>query len=240
MLHKATSEDSLNRFKEKYHDYITKESSEILYMRCFLPGHTDKKRSACLYTGSGVYSCPVCGSSPMSRHLDGVKYEYTDRPRAKPEDSVSLEWNFDDAPLHYQFLSAGVLHWVNATKDETVHGRGWRCDRQYRRIYGCKGIPGFRLFAPILCESTTDAMKLLENGIDAGSICSVKNIHHVTKGKIYIPQNDPAGIRASLQAVQQGAFVFKWYMQYPNIKDIRELSEDKFKLMLLSLENYRV
>ncbi len=223
------SQETVLAFKNKYIPEIQKEDDNKILMRCIFPTHTDNKRSAALYLSSGVYVCPVCGNYHISKLLHSYTIEINS-PRTKPVNELqTLFFDLQKYPLHY--MQAGnTLITVNV-KDNKIIGIS---KRNQLGQYKLEGIPGFRLHAPIITESTTDAIFLIENGIDAGSIQSVANWHKITD-KIYFPQIDKAGINAANKIAKNNNIVFWW--DSSTGKDIRDIPAEESSKILTKLKS---
>lgn len=236
MIKYKLTQKSINLFKEKYYDNIVKEQDNKLFMRCVFPDHEDSKRSAVLYIDDGVYHCSLCGSYHISKLLNsGVEFEPTLYVN-KPGTYTPLIWDFKKYPDSYMYPSDKNLLWVNTDTNGGILGHGWRIQQDNKRIYGAKGKVGFRLNSPIITESTTDAVWLIEHGVDAGAICSVTNWKNIKPGQIFFPQNDDAGLKCAERVSGLGASVFKWFLTFPQYKDICEFSEGDGIMILETLK----
>ncbi len=233
MIEYIISDSTIQKFVETYGDYIVKDFEDRFLLKCVHPLHEDERRSAVLYKSSGVYACPVCGNLPLQSLLKGVETS----PRVYSEYKSGYlppSWDFAEHPKHFKRLPGDVLHWVNALESGEVIGNGWRMTGSKRRIYGMRGSPGFRLFAPVITESTTDAIRLLEAGIDAGSICSVSNWRKCGTNKIFVPQNDEIGIETAIKISHLvNTIIFRW----SGAKDICDLSEEAFQKVIEPLQD---
>jgi hypothetical protein len=224
------ADSTLEFFKNKYSDFIYKDMPDRVYMRCVNPSHLDHKRSAVLYKNSGIFKCAACGYTTHVRSLIGFCTHKVAEVVEKSKGYLAPIFDFHKYPLHY-FYNNQILTWVNADKDGNIIGHGTRSDR---RMYYEDGAIGFRLFAPLITESTTDAIFLLERGVNAGSICSIANQKLVSKDSIYFPQIDPRGRSAALHIAKRGIPVFFW--NSPKGKDIREISEAEANLIINQLK----
>jgi len=186
-----------------------------------------------LYKENGVYTCPVHGSCHISTLLSGVEVKFSYRKLV--ERNLVLSWNFTKHPLHYYITSTGHTLFCNATEEGSVLGLGERTADTPRR-YKQQGKAGFRLFAPVLTESFSEAVLLLEMGIDAGSICGVTNWRNI-KSKIYIPQNDDPG-KAVIQKLPHTTLSLNWFLTNPTCKDIRDLEDKTF--IIDALKSFRI
>lgn len=235
MLEYEVDSKSIELFRTKYADYIVKELDGTILLKCILPHHEDNKRSAVLYTQRGVYFCPVCGYLFLDQILSSVEYSprlYT----TKVDTYIPMCWDFNKYPQHYMETGDNSYLWVNYQKDNVI-GHGWRTATDTgRRMYGGKGKIGFRLESPVITESTTDAIRLLKLGVDCGSICSVSNWDNCEQGKVFIPQNDKAGIECAKKLSYKGVAIFKWFNYFNNVKDICDLSESDVRLLVEELK----
>jgi hypothetical protein len=229
MIKKQLSDIGFKDFAEKYSDRVTDIRSDRIYTRCILPGHDDRTRSAVLYK-SGLYVCPVCGI-----HRLNLDTEVIELKGGKTTESKELFFPISAYPLHFYKLG-DVIGAANVVNNKIV-GLATRIPFGSGRRYICSGEPGFRLFAPIITESLTDAITLIEHGIDAGAICSVANWHKIPSNALYVPQNDKAGLDVVWKI--KNTVIWKWWWKLPNFKDISEIPKDVLSLLLEDLRpNY--
>lgn len=217
----------------KYKDYITSEDDEKILLHCILPGHNDANRSAVYYKATGQFFCPTCGSIKTTGQ-SGLVSEHK-----KKRIHNRLFFDTTTYKQHYVELSDGSIEAANWSKEENkVIGITTRTpEGQYR----LEGEPGFRLFAPILTESLTDAICLLKYGIDAGSINSIVNKRLVRSNHIYFPQLDAPGIKCALEIQRMVKCPIYWWDHQEQGKDIRDVSEELRSKILNELsENFLI
>lgn len=230
MIKKVLSEKGWEDFIEKHSDNITEVRKDRIYLHCIVPGHNDTNRSAVLYK-SGIYACPVCGTSRLNLNTELVEV------KIKETSSKSYFFNTESFPLHYYKL--GDIIGACNVKDGKIVGLTTRVPFGKYRRYLCTGEPGFRLFAPVITESLTDAITLLELGINAGSICSVANWKLIPQNAIYVPQADKAGMDVVWKL--KDTVIFKWFWKLPGYKDISEIDPALLDLLVEPLRpNYEL
>ncbi len=230
MLQYNLSQKTIQTFLKDYSEFIHKEYDNRILMKCILPSHQDTRRSAVLYKDTGIYNCAVCGSLHVSKIMSGVEMEpspYSSKKRAYTPIYMPQGKDY--------ILSDTALHMVNRNASGDIVGHSWRITTAHGRLYGAEGEVGFRLHAPVMCESSTDAVALLEAGINAGSIQSVNNWKLVQPHQIFILQYDKAGIAC---ANKVKGIVYRW--ENEGVKDIRELSPEGFSELLYNLNKFRV
>ena len=177
-----------------------------------------------------MFWCASCGYSVTFEHLRSEVPKLVPKTLPK-EDPIIYTWNESKHPLHY-YRQEDNLYWANIDENGNCIGLGNRLigeygDRQYKHY----GKAGFRLNAKWITESTTDAIFLLEEGYDAGSICSAGNrklLNH--NNQVYIPHNDLAGLQVEhyIQKYCPHIYIFRWYVGRSE-KDIRELPLEDFR-----------
>ena len=241
MIKYVLCEADLRKFTQLYENFVHKETDDRIYMRCCLENHSGNADKVCavLYKDSGIYSCPLCGSCKI-QNLIGSNVSFT--PTAVPNHIKSLDnalWDFDRFPHHYRITDNGHTHWVNATASNEIIGHGKRIPTAFGRRYEASGKPGFRLFAPVITESLSEAVFLLQHGVNAGSITGVGNIMKPTDMKVYIPQNDVPG-KAVINRLPPTTLSLNWFFRYPDAKDIREVDNVSDIINMLSAFKFRV
>lgn len=234
-LNYGLTDESLSIFNEKYSSRIHKETDDRIYMKCIWKAHgggTDKV-CAVLYKDTGVYSCPVCGNCHVSQLIEGVKTA----PRLITPKQANYTWNFKQFPLHYEKTLNGNIYYVNADKNGVITGSGERINSTPRQYNG-SGKPGFRLFAPVITESLSEAILLLENGINAGSICGVNNIRNC-RSTVFLPQNDSPS-REAVKSLCPTTIALLWFSTQPTAKDIRELDKNDLQGIINNLQSFKL
>lgn len=229
MINTRISKQGISDFIDKYAEYTVAVSSDKILMQCILPGHIDNNRSAVMYLNTGIYSCPKCGSHKVNAHQDIYKLENNATIRE------SYYFDIDRYPLHY-YKIGDVIGAANVV-DNIVVGLTTRIPGERRR-YITTGSSGFRLDSPLITESLTDAITLLELGYNAGSICSVANWRNISNKCIYVPQNDKPGL--DVVAKLRHTVIFKWYWKLDGYKDIAMIPSDILELILKPLESYKL
>lgn len=215
-------------FIEEYKSNIVSISEDKILLRCILPGHSDRNRSAVLYK-SGVYSCPSCGSFKMDGECEVVPIS-----SSKPPTLEVLYFPIEHYPLHF-FEGENVILAANVIDNKVVGITKRINNKNRKRWYETKGEPGFRLFAPVITESLTDAICLLKLGINAGSICSVANYRKVPNTALFVPQADKAGL--DLLGKLKHTQIWKWFWYVKGYKDINDLPKETLKLLIKELPN---
>lgn len=230
MIKKQLTNKGFQDFIDKHSDNITDVKSDRIYLHCILPGHVDTKRSAVLYK-SGFYVCPVCGHHTVNLDTEVIEVNY------KKTESKELYFPIKEYPQHWYELGS-VIGSANVVNNRVV-GLTTRIPWGLGRRYICQGEPGFRLFAPVITESLTDAITLLKHGIDAGSICSVANWHKIEQNCLYVPQSDKAGLGVVWKL--KNTVIWKWWWKLSGFKDIGEIPYDVLDILLEELRpNYEI
>lgn len=244
------SKQTLDHFRSKYAANITKETDSQILLHCINPNHVDKRRSAVLYKDSGLLVCPVCKKINIKELIKGIEYEYCESRTAKRERQLFTFPNHlrergyfydNDGGLVFASFQDGNCVGLHKRVKYQEDSRGANISGHRGRRYFFNGVSTFRGSAKYITESTTDAIRLIEAGIDAGSICSVSNVSKVKEGQIYVPQIDEVGIDAGLSAQRRGIMTIWWNNKFHKqdlvgVKDICDLDEAKFR-KILSLFN---
>jgi hypothetical protein len=231
--------DILYDYLKSINAVITKDTGDTILLHCIFPHHKDTNRSAVIYTNDSIYFCPACGKHSLTKIIGGkLEYEYTERNSRKQKCDKPYHFHDKFAECGYFYDYEGNLVFANIQNGVCLGtGKRVRNTEGFRRGYYFEGQAGFRLNSRYITESTTDAIRLVEAGIDAGSVCSVSNVKKVQNHQTYIPQIDKVGIDAGLYLQRKGIYVFWWNKLFEDkdlagIKDICDLSLEKFNYVL--------
>lgn len=210
----------MSSFIRQYKDFIVHESPTKAQMRCIHPWHIDEKPSAVYFKNTGIYFCIVCGSKKIGEQ---------DLTGDNPIHSKDHKFYFDTNahPLHYAYIGSSIM-FANIVDDE-ITGITTRFNNRSIREYRTVGEVGFRTFAPVQTESCTDALVLLESGIDAGSVGNASQAYKISENQIYIPQYDNLGIEAGATVDYTQGVAFWWKNYIFGAGDYKDISELKQK-----------
>lgn len=229
-------QEYIEQFIKSTNAVVVKDTGHTLLLHCIFPHHKDNRRSAVLYKETGLYFCPNCGTHNITKIIGAVQYDYTERKCNRKQCKNEFPVYFIGRDYYYEH--DGTLVFANI-KNGCIMGTGKRveCKQTAQRKYIFVGECGYRLGARYICESTTDAIRLVDAGVDAGSICSSVNAKNVQPHQVYIPQLDKVGIDTALWLQRKGILVFWWNKLFADeelngVKDLRDLSLEKFNLIL--------
>lgn len=226
-------------YKTLLGDKYESETATKIICRCPNPEHLDSNASAWINKRTGKGKCAKCGdlgkvfqtedSNDIPLPEGTVTKKYT-----RPDNTVLAAFNEKD----YYYDEAGNIWFLRRSRRNVIIGHGCRLSAELAakkgRRFEAHGSPGFRIFAPILCESLRDAIRLIEAGFDAGSINGVGNfkLADFETTRIFVPQNDTPGIMCASKMASLGVRSLYWWREPYSLgagaKDIRDMSDIDF------------